>query len=83
MEIKNAKLRKELEEAGLGCLHLEKGNGYFWVWADNDVASEILGTLPSTSILYCHFNHISPRQWFLEMYELYKRGYYLLKREGK
>lgn len=71
MTIKNKKFRKAMEEAGLGAIQLEKGNGYFWIWSDSDSRPI---NLKNDSILVYSFNHQSIEEWVKTIKEMLVEG---------
>lgn len=70
MTIKNKAFRKAMEKAGLGAVQLEKGDGYFWIWSDDDEMSDRILSLESNSILVVSFKYRSIEGWVKEIKEL-------------
>lgn len=70
MTIKNKAFREAMEKAGLGAVQLEKEEGYFWIWSEDDEMSDRILSLESDSILVESFNHLSIKDWVEEIKEL-------------
>lgn len=71
-EITNAAFRKGLKDAGLSMLHLIKGDGYFYVIADEGTPAErYLNALDSTDIYMNSFNQQSVDEWVNDVMSIY------------
>lgn len=70
MTIKNRKLKEALKEEGLENINLEKGNGYFWIWSDDEEMNLKITSLYSNSILVNSFKDQSIENWVKDIKEL-------------
>lgn len=70
MTIKNRKLKEALKEEGLENINLEKGNGYFWIWSDDEEMNLKITSLYSNSILVNSFKNQSIENWVKDIKEL-------------
>jgi len=62
-EIRDKKFRRLMKEAGLAKVELIKGEGYHYITSDDEVLSNKIAMMNSSSIYVCHFNHQTPEQW--------------------
>ena len=74
MTIKNKAFRKAMEKAGLGAVQLEKNEGYFWIWSEDDEMSDKILSLESDSILVESFYHLSIKDWVETIREMIEEG---------
>lgn len=70
MTIKNRKLEEALKKEGLEDINLEKGNGYFWIWSDDEEMNLKITSLYSNSILVNSFKDQSIENWVKDIKEL-------------
>ena len=70
MTVKNRKLKEALKKEGLENINLEKGNGYFWVWSDDEEMNLKITSLYSNSILVNSFKDQSIENWIKDIKEL-------------
>lgn len=74
MTINNKAFRNAMKEAGLEKVQLEKGNGYFWIWSDDEeLALEIAG-LYDNCILCNSFKDQSIEAWIEDIKNLLNEG---------
>ena len=70
MTIKNRKLLEALKKEGLEDINLEKENGYFWIWSDDEEMNLKITSLYSNSILVNFFKDQSIENWVKDIKEL-------------
>lgn len=70
MTVKNRKLKEALKKEGLENINLEKGNGYFWIWSDDEEMNLRITSLYSNSILVNSFKDQSIENWVKDIKEL-------------
>lgn len=70
MTVKNRKLKEALKKEGLENINLEKGNGYFWIWSDDEEMNLKITSLYSNSILVNSFKDQSIENWVKDIKEL-------------
>lgn len=70
MTVKNRKLKEALKKEGLANINLEKGNGYFWIWSDDEEMNLKITSLYSNSILVNSFKDQSIENWVKDIKEL-------------
>lgn len=66
MEITNKAFRKAMERAGLGGVHLFKGEGYFYIVTDANLHQII----PNDSIYLNSFNQQSIADWVRDIKDI-------------
>lgn len=72
MTINNKAFRKAMKEAGLEKVQLEKGNGYFYIWSDDEETAFCIAGLYSSSIMVNSFKHLSIEKWINEIKDLFE-----------
>ena len=70
MTITNKAFREAMKEAGLEKVQLEKGNGYFYIWSDDEETAFYIAGLYSTSIMVNSFNQLKIETWIKEIKQL-------------
>lgn len=70
MTLKNKKFLDLMKKEGLEKINLEKDNGYFWLWSDDDCWSSKILDLESSSILVNSFRDQSIENWVRDIKEL-------------
>lgn len=70
MTVKNKKFLELMKKESLEKINLEKGNGYFWLWSDDDYWSNKILDLESSSILVNSFKDQSIENWVRDIKEL-------------
>lgn len=70
MTITNKAFRKAMKKAGLEKVQLEKGNGYFYIWSDDEETAFYIAGIEDNSILVNSFNHLKIETWIKEIKQL-------------
>ena len=63
MTITNKAFRTAMKEAGLEKVQLEKGNGYFWIWSDDEELADRIASIYDNCILCNSFKDQSIENW--------------------
>lgn len=70
MTITNKAFRKAMKEAGLERVQLEKGEGYFYIWSDDEETALKIAGLHDNMIMVNSFNQLPIVVWIHEIKEL-------------
>lgn len=70
MTITNKAFRKAMKEAGLEKVQLEKGEGYFYIWSDDEETALKIARLYDNMIMVNSFNQLPIVVWIHEIKEL-------------
>lgn len=70
MTITNKAFRKAMKEAGLERVQLEKGEGYFYIWSDDEETALKIAGLYDNMIMVNSFNQLPIVVWIHEIKEL-------------
>lgn len=70
MTITNKPFREAMKRAGLEKVQLEKGNGYFYIWSDDEETALMIAGLRDNMILANSFKHLPIANWIHEIKEL-------------
>ena len=74
MTIKNAKLRKAMDRAGLDSVQLEKANGHFWLWSDDEEVNNTLLSADHTGIYVYKLTDLTVDEWVDEIKAILDNG---------
>ena len=67
MTVKNLKFLKRMEEEGLKGIQLEKDNGYFYIWSDDDKWINVINNIYDNSFLLNSFRDQSIDDWIYDI----------------